>query len=504
MSRRYSLPDKDTASKFYELLKQFYKGRNQQRLSFLEIFKSISNDIFRKDSRRIDVLVGMLIFEMEIIRLKEYKGFSPAKRKAWFEKGSDFYTDIKKILSISKQKQIRDDERFILVLAFFKYLETCGCFEKKMIPCWKSLENLLKDIISVLNVLKDRENRRISLMTYGPPNLEILRSKILELLSLNSSRSLLPFIKLISETCEKIYPDEKLKDHNHDFSDDLLYLQSCNAQLGLILFVLMNIHEEYKYYKKIWSPEHSRVYKKCLEALNAKQLEDIEQDKTVIWLRALLTHLDHIKQNPELYQTQFKDAYEKRFSLIQAYEKDIERFLIKEENKKRAPSRPVYYLIKATNFATQYGLSFLFTQATKEWALQSIGSSLLLETGPIGLVIYGATGTIVMTQLGRLIGGQLPAAVGCMYAWVLDKVGHAVAKRTVDAATYAFSVSQQGLEALLNHPDLDEEDKGLMKDFINSLLKAPNEVIPIEDKNHLRIALGDGDIENNLMMRKKF
>ena len=161
----------------------------------------------------------------------------------------------------------------------------------------------------------------------------------------------------------------------------------------------------------------------------------------------------------------------------------IDEYWLHQEHKKQVP-RVARYLTTATSCVAQYGLGFGLTQLSS-----TVGAVALGATGPVGVVVYGAAGTILMTQLGRLVKENvMPSAVAYLYAYVLERIGSAIAKTTVGAAAYA--VSDKGFAALTAHPALHAEDQAFIVEFTDTLLNLPENVFPAAKKEQIRYGLG--------------
>jgi hypothetical protein len=115
-------------------------------------------------------------------------------------------------------------------------------------------------------------------------------------------------------------------------------------------------------------------------------------------------------------------------------------------------------------------------------------------TGPIGLVIYGASGKIIMTQLGRFVRDNLmPPVVGSIFVRVLEKI--AIIPQEGVATTYTFTATKEGFQALIGHPGLSDDDKKFIREWINTLLRMPDHIFCEQQKKQIREVLG---IENQL------
>lgn len=472
--------------KLAEILKTNYQKENLQRLAFIQIFeKCISS------TRDIAVLMGACVLEMELIR-KEYKGFSPKEVKGYFyTSGSSVYSTIESGLGITKKNDLHDDECLIYLFKFYEYIKN---LPEETAFFAGSKQHLLNKIKDALKEIKKREENRIELLAQGVPKLLALQKNILALIPdykkatatrwfPNFKRKLLlEFIELVNETCKLLYTENTITKKNEDHLPEFAYLHTCNVLLGMMLFALVKIEKEYKFL----SPSRSELFKHCLQSINAKSLKSIDYEKKILWLKTLSRHIDNIHNQLD---------YRKKD--LSKWQIEIDKFVVELETKKNKPSRIISYVSTATGYAAKYGISFAITQAARTYALPAMGGALVSGlTGPLGLVIYSAAGTMIMTQLGQLVKDNLmPSALAYVYAFILEKIGNVVANTTVGIATYTFTATKQGFQALLGHPALKSEDREFIIDWINTLLKLPNDIMPEKEKSQIRNVLG---IENEL------
>lgn len=445
------------------------------------------------------VLMGVPVFELEAIRKEpQYKGNSPRIKQGYLSKsGSNVFTLIEDRLS-SEKNQLNDDECLIYLFKLYEYIKNLET--EKIAKLGQNKDRLVKQIHEYLKAIKNREKSRIELLAYGTPKLEVLQKKILEMMPnyqkatssrwfSNSKRiSLLEFITLINKTIKVFYSDPSSKKKDND-EQECAYTQSCNVLLGILLFALISIEKEYKFLSPLGNKitnNGSELFKSSLDILNAKSLKTIDIDKKITWLKALSKHIDDI--NNKLH---YKPK-ELRSWLL-----EIDKLIVEQEIKKNRPSRSITYAAKATGYAVQCGVSFGLAQVARTYALPVLSGALVTGlTGVIGLVIYSATGLIVMTGLGRFVSENLmPPAVAYVFTWVLEKIGKEVANKTEGVATYTFVATKQGFQKLIGHPAFKREDREFIYEWINTLLKLPDDIVSEKEKNQIRSVLG---IENEI------
>jgi hypothetical protein len=245
---------------------------------------------------------------------------------------------------------------------------------------------------------------------------------------------------------------------------------------GLVLFILMRISNEYAYL----SPR-GVLFTLCKAFLN-RSLEDVTPTEKATWLKELSIYLHEIKQDQD-YQTVF-DKWQQAFDLDK-FTLRIDEYLVEAEKEART-TKTAKYLTVGTSYAAQYGISFGLTHASSKYALSMIGGLVVGgTTGAVGTIVYTAAGTLLMSQIGRFIKDNLvPPAVGYVYARVLEKIGNGVATITVGAASQTY-------ESLINNKNLKEADRVFIRDWIYTLLNAPDNVVSPEEKMQISYVIGD-------------
>ena len=476
-----------------------YDGHNSRRLQFIKFYERLSNQLTHHypSEEACEILLGALVFEMEWIKLKEYYGFSAQlKNKFFYHSGSRLYTEIKKKLNIFEHNPLSDDEQLVYVFCFYNAINHLQRVYSDFI---ESHENLLIDIVEVLKHIKQRQAKRIAIFAEGEPSLVALQKNIYQLARnyqqaaasrwfKNTKReALIQFIKLINQAYLKETGSHPTP--THDIDKDFAYLNTCTVQLGVFLFALLNIYKEYG----LLPATRSQLFKQCLQALNIQKLNAITVDKKIVWLEALSKFLRKIKKN-HLYDELIQSVPVGVRYHFSEFQNMVDGYLFEEQIKKKQLSPLAQYMTQVTSSFAQYGMGIAFAQLMSEVALPGVGATL---GGPVGFVVYG-TGAIVATQLGRLVSDRvIDKSISYIYAMVLEKIGYAIAHKTVGAVTYTFSVSKEGLHHLLAHPALPTEDRIFIKRWINTLLQVSDEVVSNKDKQKIRAMLG---LESTLVL----
>lgn len=455
---------------------------DKQRKDFLNFYSGLVNQ--SKHSNNPDemryVLMGALVAELEYIKEKDYKGCSPEPKTSWYGfftgKGSLLYSTIKQALKINKENKLTNDIRLQALNKLYKYVQIHYSHDK-----------LLQDEIhDHLARVKKRELDRIHGTAEGLPSLRSLEKSLEQLPDdyqaqarlhhRNSERALqLDFIRYISQSCTEHYGK-----NTSEFSHNFAYLQNCNVQYAIPLFILMRINSQHK----VLSPEGgmlnngSELYKNCLRILNIKHLNKIEHEKKIAWLRALSDHINVLKR-----QNEFPSKFEK-------YEKYLTNYISQQEIAKHSPK---WYTLICQQLV-RYGMGFAATKLTADIVLKWIGGTIASGvSGPIGIVVYLTGGTILVSQLGKLVTEKvIPKATAEAYAWALDRIGTSLTTATMDNVAYRFAVNKRGgLRELLNDPKITDEDRAAVENWIDTLLDLPEDIMTPIEKDNIRYIWDD-------------
>ena len=167
------------------------------------------------------------------------------------------------------------------------------------------------------------------------------------------------------------------------------------------------------------------------------------------------------------------------------------------------PSRASGYMKDVIKGSAQYASGFVlskylakygFTEFLVEFALpaslQTAALAASAAAGPFLMVGYGVAGTIITTQLGRLVRDKLmPAAVAGVYAKIMEKTGEALGDAVAGTVVSILGVTANGVRYLVG-----KEEKIVSNDYlpewIDTLLTLPDDVMPEDEKSQIRNMLG--------------
>ncbi|MBA3661780.1 MAG: hypothetical protein H0W64_08640 [Gammaproteobacteria bacterium] len=471
-------------SEFAAKLPQLYKGSNPQRKKYTQFNCALSSGKAAVQSTSDLIALGSLIYKLEDIKQNEYPNGSATLKKGYvYNSGSELYTHIKTFLKNQFPEMLEGDHRLVCLWQFYKYI---NCQSDRDVFAKLGLEKhkLLKDIRILLKNILDRESSRIALIAEGVPQARILHENIKKLsadyqtatqsrLFTNNSRyALINNINLVDKTCSTFYPEPK-----NEREKDTLYMQTNNVRMGAYLLGILTLENEYHL-------QEGELLKLCLHSIGEKKTSHIKRDKKIEWLEALSFHLKRIQENATYY-TEFKASLSKdEAKYFERFIASLERILLDQKIKKLKPGLKPSRKRQCLTAVVSAGLTQFLTGV----AIPSLTGT-VVATGPAGFVVFGA-GTILMTQLGRLVGDQLISkAEAYLCASLLEKIGDELALKSVEAATYTFSMGKEGFTALLNHPALSK-NKEFLKLWISTLLELPDDFIPAHEKTHIRALAG--------------
>ncbi len=513
---RYKPPSYSQLLTLADDLKAAYRkagGKNSQRYHFLDLYNRLLDATKTlPEAEATKILIGLAVFQLQIIE-KIYKDSSAKVSKGWiYNSGSQFYTDMLEKLQVSKENPLLDDDRLTCLNKLYWHIDSVVTDDKMKDLAWKNKQVLFVEVHQYLKKLRSRDERKISTFVNGRPNLVALKKNVSKITGeyelATASRwfknhkrlALLTFIDFVDQTCDD--PDHAaVKDENiNEKAKDAIYWHSYNARMGAILFVLMQIGKEYN----LLSATRSEAYRKCLKAINVKNLADVKIDNKITWLKSLSLHLTLLKEMGDDYKVLTENWSLKGLSnLDQVYANLVDNELNLLGIEKVKPSRASGYMRDVIKGSAQYASGFVlskylakygFTEFLVEYALpaslQTAGLAVGAAVGPFLMVGYGIAGTIITTQLGRLVRDKLmPAAVAGVYAKIMEKTGEALGDAVAGSVVSVLGVTASGVRYLVG-----KEEKIISHDYlpewIDTLLSLPSDIMPEDEKNQIRNMLG--------------
>lgn len=489
-------------------LRESYLKFNSKRLYFITLLEHITINVSSLHPNKIfKILMGVAIFELEAI-YNEYVYYN--KYLGWSPEHSKMVQLIQGKLKVSKDNPLTNDVRIYYLNKFYQYVKKnisdedilqLNKLDKN--PVWKNKEGLVAHIHHLLTNLVNRDAKRIDQLIYATPELIALRKGTKNLPAQykaarqnrwtsfqNAEREpLLKLITMIDHSFYHFYPAFE--------SERIKRLQECEskARRGLILFALLDIDSTY-HYKWLNSPKGnfifngSDLYKESLNILNLNSLDQLSHEERVNLLSALLDHIHDIQNDREYYQAKKikwkSEGYSDLDMELYNLRIKIDKLKKKEGEQNLKPSTTAFVVSKGTNYATQYGLTYLAKRTAVTTLVPLIATGI---SGPLAGVAIYAGSALLMTGLGQLITeGVLTSATAQIYAWILERIGGSVATKAADYVTYKFFATKEGLHELRGK--LSREDEKAFRKWVNTLLELPEDIFSETKKQQIRNVLG--------------
>lgn len=484
-------------------LKKSYQGTNIKRLSFIALYDQLVSQTMQKTDlpeNIINVLIGALIFEMADIKFFEYGGGSAKLRVGrFYNSGSHLYSLIKSKLYITSTNKFGYDERLFYLNQFYKYIDKVypeeGCLDlhqrMKSPATWKTNKELKDNVHKAITPILKKNSDSLHYLVHGVPVLTALLKNLQKLedeyshsksnyTAYNPKRlAMINFIKLIIQS----YQGKEVNS------------MSWQVCVGAAIFALMQINNEYR----VFDPTRSALYRSCLHAINANNLDDIEIDDRIKCLTLLSSHLIALQENQTEYNallsktldasTIQKIDYTNFANDIKLFQAKLPEYISGLEKIKNTPSTSGYYLSSGVSYFFQYTAGPVVVQTAKNLIVGGISVGGFFAAGPIGSAIFGAAGAMLVSGISRMVGeGILWSVTANMCAWLLEKVGNTLGEVTANVVSYPFSATPKGFEEL--RMKLKPEDDVVFVNMVNTLLELDDASITDKEKEHIRNVLG--------------
>lgn len=506
----YQLPTLQDLIKTAKTLGEDYEDRsNPERTSFLELLKNFA--VYLESSQsdaafalyadptkpkavenaKRKVLLGLFSLTLESI-YSSYHYLNPER--------SRLYKIIRGKLNITSQNSLSDEETLVYVFKYFDFIKSNSTDSHMRIVnklYWQSPEKFIAMTKKMLGGIKKRVDDQIRKIEEKPPVLASLRNNIGELSKkyedatrnryfANQSRiKLARVFDLVNESCE-YYFSSMMKQCAE--SPEVCQFETKkieNTYMGIGVYAALKIYKEYSWL----SPERSELYRLSSFAINKKDISKTDFDDKITYLRALAEHIKLI-QSDKTYYAQFNDKWVAAgLKDMTTFLKDVEALIAEQEIQKAAPSTAMTVISTGTSYGVQYGLGIAAANVGFNYVLPSVAT---LAGGPVGLAVY-AGGALLTTVIARFVAGNVLTRVTAgLYSWVLDKIGTAIGNAT---ASVVVSATKGGLRVLMSNPNLKQEDRDFIEDFIQTLLMLPDDMMPKAEKDQIRNVMGIG-LEN--------
>ena len=465
----YQRPSRDAFRKIIADIRQHYQITESPHFALIQQLETE----FKHNDAHIKSILGGLIFELSFCSPDE-KSF------------------IYKRLGLS-DRGFSDDERFVYLHCFKKYISN-----KNLIKPFENKIELLKLVDEQYSLAAKKSLEKSEFFSNGLFLLETLVNEISSMEKKykkgNEKRLLaFKFIRFVDEVCR-----ERYKQNRHDEAN---CIETCNALVGAIILPMLSIKKEsqHRYFFSAeggWFTSGStgfQILLSMLRRININNVDDLSREQRLIYLHATKTILDTIRM-PAM-----RENYEKTMKDVEIDEKQLNKFyseLTRESFHQEEKAKEPSFLERTGDYLAQYSTGLMLTKYTSEVFLPIcvktvVGGSL----GPTALAMYatGFAGTfLVSTQLGRLVNDHvIKPTTAYVWASALQMLCYAGKKAATaafgihspDAYMVSISVTPEGLQMLLEHPDIEPDAKEFMIDLIAALHDSP--LVSKEDKAQL-------------------
>lgn len=469
-------------------LRKNYKNNNSERVARISLLEQLlagveaSADL--SETQKRDLLIGGMVLIQEDIA-SEYKFRSP--------ENSTLYVYLKNALKLSAENKIADDERFLYFSELFLFQRTSPLQLNYSGLKWKSSSELLRFLEADLKYFRSKhENARIAALKTSQPTLEAIEAEIKKLCAeyLDNSQNrmfgrseermkMIQFINFIRETFDANMPAEQLK------TNQQLYLKSFYLRLGLMIFTVISIDDEYGYTSPdgnwyLGKYNGSDLFRLCKSALNITDLKDLKCEQKMAWLTALLGYVDEVSKQQDL---RFPAGYQERVAKLRHY----------CTHKNEIHNQPGWLRWGAEAVArngASYAAGAVITTTVIPATASAVGlgtvTALGIATGPVGWLVLGAS-TLLASQLMRTAGAT---ATGWALAYMIDRIGDMTGNATRRAIRAIDPSRPHQSYKLEDQPELTAEQKAFIERWINAVLELPDSVVSADEKKQIRFVLG--------------
>lgn len=486
-----------------------YDKNNIQRDSFKRLYLHLKLDKMKElpENAQVAVLMAMLVFEETYIHDLDpkYKFRSPNKDEKqsyfnmWTGFGSDMYTAIKRRIN-KDNNPLTDTKRLAYLNTLYHYINLCVTEEdfKNFFPqinsnenswYWKDKEALSNEVLAALVKVKGRVDEQIKKIKNATPIAKEVKANINEVSENYIQKNQTRWKILQNTTHENLAKFIK-------FMDKASELQSSNnraeeIRLGAALYTALAIKDEYY----ILSPEGtlinsgSDLYKDCVhKILNKEQRKDIDRKDRINWLRELTTHLRYIiNECPEVV---LKLCNELQLDVNAL--KEISNQLNAELYDQEVKQNSLGWTATGINHGVKYGIGITGAALLADFTAPLVFGA----AGPLGIPFVIAGETFMLYEVGQF-------AYNYLYNWTVDKVGTKITTKATSALDN-FVHGDPGVGILFNRPELTDDDREEIVEWIMTLLTLPeqkpnwilaNQLMTAEEKQQIRRALGIKNIE---------
>ncbi len=378
------------------------------------------------------------------------------------------------------------EQRLMDLYAFYEYLQTAKELPERF---WNKKDLLNFTRMLLKNIVKWDTN--LSSLKSSIPDNEVLKGYFDDLLAEykeeedkrwfdNPDRhATKQFIQLVHKFChvgEYVATDRKEMD----------------IRLATLLFVATYIHNQYW----VLSPggglitSGSMLYKECMRLLNVEDISELSVARRVALFNELLEFLYQIPLEDEVIAIiPQKD--------VQALVEKIGEFrdkLLKQLNIDQTVNQTSTLVASKTQTATPYFMRAAFFAAN---AVRAISVGLAPVTAvSIQLVFFVCSNKLSNTLYQALISSgsdDFSRRMVFLYSNLINKFSNAVGCGAASFHRMVISTQREGYKELTSK--LQPQDEELFINWVNTLLKLPQDILPQKEKEAIRYVLGLGHDE---------
>lgn len=485
----YELPALQILKDVAGQLESGYRNGNPERVNFIKLAKSVSQQDFSNmpEDEAVKILMGMYCFELEAIE-NSYRVLSQSR--------SQMYDLIQRKLNLNG-KSLSHEKKLVYINAFYQYIDKTAPDNIAEQTSWVSKTSVKKAIVEVEKDLLAKQSPQVECVLSSLPAPGVLFDKLSNIKDKYESASKsqtrwfssgmahsqqASFLDLINEYCDRFLPaiDPKSLDRS------LLSQDAYMLRVGAAVYVMKSIEDTYTCRSGTSSTLHNICSKSIKEAGNF-DTRAINLDDRITWLALLSVHVKNMQENhKEFLQEMEAKGYKNIMADLKKIEGNIWRNLGAYATERDAPSRIHSNMAFATSGVAQAGISAVIKNVAGDVIPSPAGMFIDSAAGVTGFAVLGPGGAVLGSTLSRMVRTHLvPLAVAGVFAGALDKVGSTIGSTVTGIVILPFSLTASGLQALVslcNGPQFDKS--ALLKDeeYLKTLQSLPDDVFSSENK----------------------
>lgn len=505
-----------TSSQLQNLLVEIKKDFAKQTLvtakqnSFIYLLDSIAKKIDLAEESGRQILTCLALFILESAKA-DNSGVAPVMKVGWLGVTGDWlYQCVEAHLKLDNN--LSNAARLIYLTNLYSFIKSEDFNVCLMSSIWKNKASLVQDIKEKIRIVIARQPHNIKHTLNASPDIQALKENVIQGLdkykkivadrwawTSKKHIALTEFMYFIQETCEDFSPEATCAT-----KPTIVYTQQemiRNIMLAAALFIIQEINNEHTYYSAkpgffLGSDLHGIMYK----AINLESYSKLKRDEKNDYFRLLTTHITNIKNSPDYYRY-ITEKWKKRFAQLDEFQQLLEKDIVGVQAKKSTLRE---YSEWFAGLAAQHGIVFTAARYVSQQVVMrntvvTAVSSALATVLPAALVlnpvssmvatvIFGATGTMILTHVIRTAAYKLvPAGIMQANQYVLGLLSQAIGKSAIGTVSLCFSSTKEGIKNLIQLYEKVEKDPEVLarnKEWIHALMELPEDIFS-EDKKEV-------------------